>query len=203
MTKLLTSANPSLKGLPPWERKQHLRRLQVATPNASQSSLFLDLPPELRNRIYELVLASQHRIDIDARPYITGRTTRSKTKARRSSAVVGEPLLLRTCQIVPNEATQMYYDLNVVKCRQRRLVYPWLEGVGATKRGMLADIRLFRRYSARHNDPYFNLNLLLDFQHFENELAEARTELKTGALRVYRKRARVTGKYNTHASNEG
>ena len=57
MPKPSPSKNPFVKQLTPLERLRHNRSiLQRAQPGASQSSLLLDLSPELRNRIYELVL---------------------------------------------------------------------------------------------------------------------------------------------------
>lgn len=148
-TKALSRKNPFLEGLNKSERSRYIRNLQRQAPHALQNSLLFDLPAELRNRIYQLVLVSDECIEVDAAMSTNRARTRSETKrTNRSGPVIREPALLQSCGIIRGEATQMYYALNRFASSCKKLLY-WMKGLGTTKQAMLRDIRVLRNGKPR------------------------------------------------------
>ena len=101
--------------------------------NMEQTSRLLNLPSELRNRIYELVL-----IQPDAIRLPQGRSEAGKRD------------LLCTCHQIHNEAVSIYYGNNafIADCGAWFLnadLICWLRGLGPKKRSMLKDVRLSLR----------------------------------------------------------
>jgi hypothetical protein len=91
--------NPLLRGLGPAERANHINRLQKASPGAAQNSPLLNLPPELRNRIYELVLVSDDQIEADFSAIVCSRYPLNV------KGLLEEPALLRSCSEIRTQAT--------------------------------------------------------------------------------------------------
>ncbi|KAK4899997.1 hypothetical protein LTR27_002760 [Elasticomyces elasticus] len=76
-----------------------------------EGSRLLDLPPELRNRIYELVLTSRNRIVV--RQHCKGSEIRGFTSlADGIETPANCHALLRTCKQVNQEAAQMFWACN-------------------------------------------------------------------------------------------
>lgn len=185
MAKISPSTNPSVESLTSYQRSRHLRKLQGAMPNATQRSRLLDLPPELRNRIYQFVLIHDGCIDVLEGTDGTGITTRQKTKARPRKAVVKEPGLLRSCSIVRNEASQMYYALNIFTCSINGRLSRWVEGLGTRKQAMLKDVRV--RLQPRLDHKYGDSKLprmLIALRSAESEARIRGFKLGENVLRI-------------------
>ena len=98
-----------------------------------QNSRLLQLPSELRNRIYEFALTQPNAIRLPL-----GQSERDKRA------------LLRTCHQIHDEAVGIYYGNNafVADCGAWFLnvdLISWLRGLGWKKRIMLRDVRLSLR----------------------------------------------------------
>ena len=98
-----------------------------------QNSRLLQLPSELRNRIYELALIQLNPIRLPL-----GQSERDKRA------------LLRTCHQIHDEAVGIYYGNNAFvadcgACFLNADLICWLRGLGWKKRFMLKDVRLSLR----------------------------------------------------------
>ncbi|KAK3621108.1 hypothetical protein LTR56_019941 [Elasticomyces elasticus] len=106
-------------------------------PPCSQSQAgLLTIPPELRNRIYQLALIERH----SGRSTTASRPSSSPFKAVPISVPrsrPGEPPLLRTCKLVRNEALAIYFGCNIFEFNYVYHVQPWIKFMGKTKAGML------------------------------------------------------------------
>jgi hypothetical protein len=84
---------------------------------------FLSLPPELRNRIYDLVLGE---FDIEL--------VLSKSQPR--------PPLLRTCRQIRAEASMLYYARTFLVTSAETNCVPWLRSIPAAMRKHMKPVRL-------------------------------------------------------------
>ena len=134
--------HPTIKSMSPSQRAARYKTLQQPTPDASQDSLFYTLPPELRNRIYHLVLVNEDYIDVAISSTVTRTILRSKEAIRKSKAVINEPPLLRTCVLVASEATRLYYARNKFHCRSPKKLQSWLPNLDQKKQLMIMDLRI-------------------------------------------------------------
>lgn len=96
-----------------------------------RSSAFLDLPPEIRNRIYELILIQPQEVRI-----IAGHDC-SSTRA-----------VLCACRQTHKEATAIYYMRNTFGLETPQWFFSrhlnfWLRRIGGRKRAMLRDLRIW------------------------------------------------------------
>ncbi len=75
--------------------------LQVAVPGFKQSSRLLDLPPEIKNMIYEMVVIED------------------EIKVTEDTGWVAlpqqEPAMLKVCQQIRDEATPVFYGANIFR----------------------------------------------------------------------------------------
>lgn len=192
MARSSQSPNPFLKALAPTERRKHLLNLQVTNSNAPQRSLLHQLPPELRNKVYELVLVSNNFIELDVSQHIMGIMTRSRYETAHSKAVAKEPGFLQCCRLIRNEATLMYYGQNRFACQQDGRLLHWVRGLSEAKRNMLKDLRSFARSHWRgwsvHPRDRRPPRLLLSMDILEVQLARDGLTLGVDVLRVYRNR---------------
>ena len=88
----------------------------------------MDLPPELRNRTYELVVT----LDVPLLP--------SNCKHRdRDSAV--NPMISRTCRKVRSEVFPIFYEINTFEAHvldgDSSILFDWIRAVGAQNRKLL------------------------------------------------------------------
>lgn len=136
--------NPYVHGLSPSQCKQHYRRLQIATTTAAQQSLLLSLPPELRNRIYELVLIDEEFIPLRQDSEDTKAVTRAGQRVRKPlvETTIEEPPLLQSCRQIRNEAIQIYYARNTFVCESTTRLVHWLGKLGNHGQKMLRDVRM-------------------------------------------------------------
>jgi hypothetical protein len=142
--------------------------------------LLLNLPPELRNRIYELVLIGDDLVEVG-----TDVVVRRYAEGEESRAVIKEPPLLRTCHTIRNDATQLYYSSNKFTTDNIHKLINWIRGLTAGKRAMLKDIRTPRRPRPGPQD-HMNLPfLLLDIEWWEFVFSRYKCVLGKDILRVY------------------
>lgn len=106
----------------------------------------MSLPPELRNRIYNLVLVQNGTISVHL----------PKPDISRLEKVVKQPALLKVCKTVREEALPVFYGANRFTVnhlfyrevpRELEVVERWLGAIGPEKRAML---RQFDAYLWRH-----------------------------------------------------
>lgn len=115
-----------------------------------QDSPLLNLPAELRNRIYELTLVKGEPVKIlqillpqqsSVRRSHTARTMMQMKAENKDLA--REPALLHTCQQVRNEATAIYYGGNTFYVRDKATLLNWSHAIGETKWAMLRRVQGF------------------------------------------------------------
>ena len=181
MAQASSSINPHIKGLGPIQLAQLLRGLQAAKPGATQHSLFLELPPELRNRIHHLVLVDDEYINLITDERYTGMSEGCQTQMKFSHVAIKEPALLQCSSMIRNEATQMYYALNTFVVHNRRMFVRWVNMLGAAKQAMLKDIRTscMRPPSPR---PFW----LLDIEDVESFMPRHGVMTGKDVIRIYR-----------------
>ena len=179
--------NPFLKDLLVLERQSHRRRLQRPKPGAPQNSLLLDLPPELRNTIYSLVLTNQEHVLVDPNSDVSETGDRFEP----DDMVIKEPGFLRTCQMFRKEATTMYYSANAFYSIQCAKMLRWIKGIGPEKRALLKDVRgngsfgdLFTSMNTV-TGPYTLSWLLIDVEGFEAALKDKEAAVRDDVCRVY------------------
>ncbi|KAK4494755.1 hypothetical protein PRZ48_014111 [Zasmidium cellare] len=106
-----------------------------------QTSRLLTLPPELRNKIYTLVLVQGAPIQISER------STKPSLAARGATAHYTrllEPPFLLTCRQIRHEALPIFYGENVFFTAIKDALPPWLLAIGPEKARMVRHIRGFR-----------------------------------------------------------
>ncbi|KAK6391613.1 hypothetical protein LTR65_004448 [Meristemomyces frigidus] len=87
--------------------------------------LLLELPPELRNRIFESVLVSQdEELILENQP---------------------SPALLRTCRQIRDEASSLYYAQPFLLTNAEKLCIPWLASVPPKMRNRIKTIRMYTK----------------------------------------------------------
>lgn len=129
---------------------QWLTLTGVAKERETQSTALMDLPAEIRNHIYELVLVKHAAIDIS----IT--IGKFDSFARRMSASCKQPALTRVSQALRRETLPMFYGENSFKinlaimlpepCYSRKfsdITIRWLCCIGATNRRLMNTIRIW------------------------------------------------------------
>jgi hypothetical protein len=96
-----------------------------ASPMPDQDCPFLDLPPELRNRIYDLVF-SEFKLELVL------------------SATQPRPPLLRTCRQIRQEASSLYYARSFLVTCAEEICVPWLRSIPAEMRKHMRAVKLLR-----------------------------------------------------------
>lgn len=109
---------------------------------AADPCLLLELPPELRNHIYEFVLVSPDEALI----------------MKNSSS----PALLRTCRQIREEASSLYYGQNIfLITNAESLCIQWLASVPAKMRAHIKTMRLYTNCrSSGHEAARYKRRLL-------------------------------------------
>jgi hypothetical protein len=108
----------------PFPRRTALSTHQASTNNTDtekQPASFLTVPPETRNRIYELVLPQSVPLTVRA----CGPNTWNGTPRHQ-----GIKALIQTCRQVRSEATSMYYYSNRFRFNTRNHFPEWLMDIG-------------------------------------------------------------------------
>jgi hypothetical protein len=187
MPKPSPSKNPFVKLLTPLERLRYNRTtLQLAHPRASQNSLLLNLPPELRNRIYELVLVSHDLIEVDS----NHANYEVEDNLEEDKSTIKEPPLLRTCQIIRNEATPLYYSSNAFSCHYNcssnafPILIRWIRGRTPEKCTMLTDVRARCWQSTALNGTIVLPFVLSALEGIESELTRYKCPVPEGVIRA-------------------
>ncbi|KAF2769771.1 hypothetical protein EJ03DRAFT_374270 [Teratosphaeria nubilosa] len=103
----------------------------MATTNHTNASCpLLNLPPELRNTIYELALLSAQPIEIP------------------SNGRLSAPPLIQVCRQTRSEATAIYYGQNAFRCivvyEMCRTAYDWLTHLPRTTVPMIHNLQTLR-----------------------------------------------------------
>ena len=120
-------------------QKPILVRLAVKDTNTMSTNpkpicRFLELPAELRNRIYELVLVKEKpKLQCFLPPTIVSIETMEKTQ------FIQQPALTRTCSQIRQESLPVFYGGNIffISCLRYRPLIKWLAIIGAKNRSML------------------------------------------------------------------
>ena len=186
MPKPSPSKNPFAKQMTPLERLRYQHKiLQRAQTGAAQNSLLLDLPPELRNRVYEHVLVSNDSIEVDPNYGYYGIEDDLEDDLEEDRSTIKEPPLLQTCQMIRNEATQLYYSSNRFSCRTKYKLFRWIQGFGTSKRAMLKDVRASDSCDPAIRDQMDLVYLLADVDSMEGALQRSDCPVGKGVLRVY------------------
>lgn len=105
----------------------------------------MDLPAEIRNRIYEIALLRDER-DMDYRTYVFSQRS---TLYKSLKTAFKQPALTRVSKAVRHESLPIFYGrntftVNLVSIR-RNMIMGWLESIGATNRTMLKNCRTWCR----------------------------------------------------------
>ena len=113
-----------------------------------QTSALLNLPPELRDRIYHFALLSEHPITIQPMPSVAALLLTKKRlppfwQRECTSRLPREPSLLQVCVEIREEATPMYYGANIFHSTQRLALKVWLHEIGSWKRKLLKRVHGF------------------------------------------------------------
>ena len=95
--------------------------------SASAKCPFLDMPPELRNRIYHLALVHDGVVHV----------------GRDSESLVKEHSLLATCTRVRSEATGIYYAVNTFRTTDIMFAEDWLKQLDERKLKAIKALRAF------------------------------------------------------------
>lgn len=133
---------------------------------SDECSKFLQLPREVRNRIFELALIIPNGIRID-----------NIHRNKRSGAI------FRASRQLYNEASQIYFHENVFHCPDR-LLYEWLGNLRPENRKALREVHLNLR------DPSFHISLaairnMMEFLILRRDIMEIRgIALDKNVLRV-------------------
>jgi hypothetical protein len=160
--------------------------LQRAKPRESQNSLLLNLPPELRNRIYELVLVRHDLIEVDSNHAIYD----TEDNVEEDKSTIKEPPLLRTCQMIRNEATPLYYSSNTFSCRYNYssnafpILIRWIRGRTPEKCAMLTDVRAGCWQSNALNGAIVLPFVLSALEGIESELTRYKCPVSEGVIRA-------------------
>ncbi|KAK3626267.1 hypothetical protein LTR56_019938 [Elasticomyces elasticus] len=116
----------------------------TSTSDITNSSRFLELPPELRIHIYEKSL-------IDTKPIATHSERRIMLPPGPGEPIWRAPALLQTCRQVRSEAFNIYYALNTftIDCSEREdAMLPalqWLRALDVESRRALTCVRFTGR----------------------------------------------------------
>jgi hypothetical protein len=120
----------------------------------SHTPLLLTLPPELRDRIYELVIIDDDDISVGPRHPLP------------RQGYWQAPALLQSCRQIRSEAYKLYFARNKFRIgwlldgdcfpslegfKQEAYVLPWLHAIGADVRDSLREIRLDDTMNSAHD----------------------------------------------------
>ena len=178
-----TERNAKIEGLPRDgnNMKKEDGRIRAA---ARQRSALLNLPAELRNKIYELCLVYEDTISI----LWVARNTNER-KQFQLKCHPHEPALVRTSRQLRYEGSPIYYAANSFHVRLRKSLYRWLTDIGERNRAMLNDVRGFcYDQKIAFSNPAESMLLLKDI---EKELKEVDISLPKD---TFRKATIVEGK---------
>ncbi|KAK5725084.1 hypothetical protein LTR17_013283 [Elasticomyces elasticus] len=143
-------------------------------------SLFLRLPPELRNSIYELVLQQPE-------PIVIRRLGKALPESRQPSSHLPHhaKALTRTCKLIRRETAQLFYAINTFKfiCDQEILLLcDFLDRIGQQNkealRSIIVDVDGFDYLY--DNDVAWQLWLLAGVTRFEPQLEVQYTTIWEG-----------------------
>ena len=156
------------------------RNLQYAIPNATHDSLLLNLPPEMRNRIYDFCLVDRDAIVI---PDVNIKTRNAPSRAGILPVVPGllpvEPGLLKTCRQLREEGTSVYYSANTFQSVNRTSFHVWLNSIGKTRSTLLNHLRGFSE-TLRAVEKAQYLSALLTIAEVESEFADLGVPTRKG-----------------------
>ncbi|KXS95587.1 hypothetical protein AC578_3259 [Pseudocercospora eumusae] len=144
---------------------------------------FLDLPPELRNRIYDINLSVGRPVFLNVvdcnRPFLASCVSDSERNSNAAwSRSCFNPELLLTCLQVNFEATKILYGNNTFSCTLIWRFVAWLESVG----GSVVHVRKVHLGSISSVlGRWLPLNATPDFDRFLEVLQDA-TELESMVL---------------------
>ncbi|KAK3626265.1 hypothetical protein LTR56_019936 [Elasticomyces elasticus] len=140
-----------------------------------KSCPLLDIPPELRNTIYdELLLGDDKAVRVSDR-------TRRPWHA---------PAILQTCALIRSEASAIYYSTNAFEVsidpnNLGRTLCAWLKGLGPQRCGMLQQIRLGLIYGEGYGPTISNtMRACRGLEMFDEMVTVAGCRIREGALRV-------------------
>ena len=104
----------------------------------NESCALLKFSPELRNKIYRLVLLSEPDVSIDGQ------------HLRRPKPLFTVPPLLRSCRKIAQEASAMWYGGTIFYYERTAVLSAWLHMLGVKKCKLLRKIRCTQH--CRHID---------------------------------------------------
>ncbi|KAK4949022.1 hypothetical protein LTR10_012395 [Elasticomyces elasticus] len=135
----------------------------------------LDIPPELRNRIYdELLLGGDKAVQV----------------SDRTRRPWHPPAILQTCSLTRREASAIYYSTNVFEVsidssNLDRTLCAWLKSLGPQRCEMLQQIRLGLIYGEGYGPTLSNtMRACRGLDMFHEMVADAGCRIREGALQV-------------------
>ena len=136
----------------------------------------LDLPPELRNRIYHMILITNDLIWIETRGLLTA------TDIVETGSFF-EPPMLSVCQQIRNEATSIFYASNAFEGYDGVQISTWLKMLTLEKRNLLNDVWLAPKLHVigGSRNPWA---AQLELENIRNYLQNEDIQLKVGTLAV-------------------
>lgn len=119
-------------------------------PLPKQTVAFLELPAEIRNRIYHYALVSDETRNVQEACTTRRGRNNGSWKALLAEECLQKPALLRTCTTVRNEATAIFYVLNNfhgVICPggsdlASACTLAWLKAIGSVDRKLMSEIKI-------------------------------------------------------------
>ena len=142
-----------------------VRKMALSCITTSRPCL-LNLPAELRNRIYSYVFPPEHNLCIDI----------------RRSPIVCEPALLTTCHQIRHEALPVFYGETEFACVRGSDLKYFLAWMPVKKLRMLRRVKLFW---VRNAFPAFNEVTLKQFRDFAGRLQYGHIRERAILYRVF------------------
>ncbi|KAH9905262.1 hypothetical protein F4778DRAFT_729208 [Xylariomycetidae sp. FL2044] len=137
---------------------------EAESPKPKQRLFLLDLPREIRLRIYDLLLVSRvHHIQIMLEAYM-GEHTKVvpwlTQYARYLQRQTIEPAVLQTCRQIHLEAAPILYSRNTFRFQEARRVHQFIAQVGEANAKLVRSLELYVEKGANQGSWLCLLNML-------------------------------------------